>query len=249
LPPNTHVTWSFSTRGMAPEERLAALRGLSEQGTLPIEPLPGCVAEADVRRRTYGNVGILLGRLGGLRQVIAPNAPDFAEEVFLGVSISGVAVVSHRGREMTRESGGAVLLSRPEAGFISSRPMPGLFLGLRAPRRSLAPLVTDLSRDSLWAIPPESHSLRLLIDYVRLISRSEAKEPAGFGHAIATHVLDLIAVERGRRSRRRSRGGGTRRASGASASDQSGHLEPVERRRRVGRSARCPSRRHVPLRP
>jgi AraC-like DNA-binding protein len=199
LPPGTHVAWSFSTRGMLPGERLAALRGLSEQGTLPIEPLPGCVAEVDVCRRTYGNVGVLLGKLGGLRQVITPNAPAFVDEVFLGVTIAGVAVVSHRGREMTSEGGGSVLLSRPEAGFISSRPGLGLFLGLRAPRRSLAPLVTDLDQHSLRTIPGGSHSLRLLTDYVRLVSRSETEEPAGIGQAIATHILDLIALSVGAR--------------------------------------------------
>jgi AraC-like DNA-binding protein len=197
LPPNTHVAWSFSTRGIAPQERLAALRGLSERGTLPIEPLSGCVAEVDVCRRTYGNVGILLGTLGGLRQVVAADARDFADEVFFGVSITGVAVASQRGREMTRASGDAVLFSRPEAGFISSRPRPGLFLGLRAPRRSLAPLVANLDRKSMWAIPGENQFLRLLTDYVRLVSRTETPEPSAFGHAVATHMLDLIALSVG----------------------------------------------------
>lgn len=197
LPPDPHVTWSFSTRGIAPDERLAALRRLSERGTLPIEPLPGCVAEVNVCRRTYGNVGILLGTLGGLRQVVAANVPDFADEVFLGVNIAGGAVVSHRGSELTRASGDAVLFSRPEAGFISSRPRPGLFLGLRAPRRALAPLVTNFDRASMWAIPSHNPPLRLLTDYVRLVSRNEAPESSGFGHAIATHILDLIALSVG----------------------------------------------------
>jgi AraC-like DNA-binding protein len=197
LPPGTHLTWSFSTRGMFAEERLAALRGLSERGTLPIEPLPGCVAEVEVCRRTYGNVGILLGTLGGARQVVAANVPDFADEVFLGVNITGTAVVSHRGRELRRASGDAVLFSRPEAGFVSSRPKPSSFLGLRAPRASLAPLVANLNRASMWPIPGQSQSLRLLTDYVRLVSRNETLESSGFGHAIATHILDLIALSVG----------------------------------------------------
>jgi AraC-like DNA-binding protein len=197
MPRNTHVMWSFSTRGMAPQERSAAVRGLSERGTLPIEPLPGCVAEVDVCRRRYGNVGILLGTLGGLRQVVPANAPEFADEVFLGVNIAGVAVVSHRGRELTRASGDAVLFSRPEAGFISSRPRPSLFLGLRAPRQSLAPLVANFDWASMWAIPSQSPSLRLLTDYVLLVSRSESPETPGFDHAVATHILDLIALSVG----------------------------------------------------
>jgi AraC-like DNA-binding protein len=182
---------------MAPQERRAAVRELSERGTLPIEPLPECVAEVDVCRRRYGNVGILLGTLGGLRQVVPANAPEFADEVFLGVNIAGVAVVSHRGRELTRASGDAVLFSRPEAGFISSRPRASLFLGLRAPRASLAPLVANFDRASMWAIPSQSPSLRLLTDYVLLVSRSECPETPGFDHAVATHILDLIALSVG----------------------------------------------------
>ena len=228
LPPDTHVTWSFSTRGMAPDERLAALRGLSERGTLPIEPLPGCVAEVNVCRRTYGNVAILLGTLGGLRQVVAVNAPDFADEVLLGVNIAGAAVVTHRGRELTRASGDAVLFSRPEAGFISSRPRRGLFLGLRAPRRSLAPLVANFDRASMWAIPNQSQSLRLLTDYIRLVSRRETAGIVWFRSRDCDPYSRPHRVERRRRSGYRSRGGGTRRASGAPASDQGGHLEPVE---------------------
>ncbi|MBV8103355.1 MAG: helix-turn-helix transcriptional regulator [Hyphomicrobiales bacterium] len=197
LPPGAHLTWSFSTRGMAPEERLAALKGLSERGTLPIEPLPGRLPEVNVRRRTYGNVGILLGTLGGASQVVAANVPDFADEVFLGVNITGAAVVSHRGRELTRASGDGVLFLRPEAGFISSRPKPSLFLGVRAPRGSLAPLVANLDRPSMWAIPGQSRCLRLLTDYIRLVSRRETADSSDFGHAIATHILDLIALSVG----------------------------------------------------
>jgi AraC-like DNA-binding protein len=187
----------FLDAGNGAEARLAALRGLSERGTLPLEPLPGCVAQVDVCRRTFGNVGILLGTLGGLSQVVAANVPEFADEVLLGVNITGVAVVSHRGRELTRASGDAVLFSRPEAGFISSRPWPSLFLGLRAPRQSLAPLVANLDRASMWPIPSQSPSVRLLTDYVRLLSRSECPESFGLAHAVATHILDLVALSVG----------------------------------------------------
>ena len=197
LPPNTRVMWSFSTQGMAPKERLSALRGLSERGTLPIEPLPDCDAEIDVRRCTFGSLGVLLGTVGGLSQVVAPNAPAFADEVFFGVNIAGIVLVSHRGRELTQASGDAVLFSRPEAGFVSSRPASSIFLGIRAPRRSLAPLVANLDRASMWTIPGQSPSLRLLTHYVQLVCRDEREESPTLDHAIATHILDLIALSVG----------------------------------------------------
>jgi hypothetical protein len=79
LPPYDHLPWSFSTRGMTPEARAVALRNLHERGTLPIEPLPGCVAQAEISRWAFGNVGVVLGKLGGLRQVVPPHAREFRD--------------------------------------------------------------------------------------------------------------------------------------------------------------------------
>lgn len=197
LPPNSHLMWSFSTAGMAPEARVAALRALSDRGTLPIGPLPGCNPQVEIARLSYEDVGILSGTLGGLRQVVPPNAQCFANEVFLGVNIAGAAVVRHRGSELTLEGGEGVLFSSAEAGFISSRPRPSQFLGLRLPRRSLAPLVANLERASMWQIPRQNQSLRLLADYVRLLVRRNNPESDVVGHAIASHILDLVALSIG----------------------------------------------------
>jgi hypothetical protein len=103
---------------MAPEARIVALRGLQERGTLPIEPLPGSVAQAEISRCALGNVGVLLGKLGGLRQVVPPHAREFRDKVFLGVNISGMAVASQGGREHTLRAGDAVLFSNAEAGCL-----------------------------------------------------------------------------------------------------------------------------------
>jgi AraC-like DNA-binding protein len=182
---------------MSPDRRAAALRVLSERGTLPIEPLPGCDAHVDVGRWAYGNVGILLGVLGGLRQVVAPNVLGFVDEAFLGVNIAGLAVVHHRGQELALQSGDAVLFASGEAGFTSSRPSPSRFLGLRLPRRALAPLVAKLDQASMRLIRGQSSPLRLLVDYVRLLSFRENPGSPDFGHAISTHILDLIALSVG----------------------------------------------------
>ena len=128
LPPGDHLLWSFSTRGMAPEARVVALRGLRERGTLPIEPLPGSVAQAEISRWAFGDIGIVSGKLGGLRQVVPPQAREYRDEVFLGVNIAGAAVASQRGQEVILQTGDAVLFSNAEIGFTSSRPRPSQFL-------------------------------------------------------------------------------------------------------------------------
>jgi AraC-like DNA-binding protein len=198
-PPDDHLLWSVSTRGMAPEVRVAALRRLHEWGTLPIEPLPGCVAQADISRWAFGDVGVVLGKLGGLRQVVPPHAREFRDEVFLGVNIAGMAVASQRGQEHILQTGDGVLFSRPDAGFTSSRPRSSQFLGLRLPYRSLAPFVSDLDRDPMRLIPGQTHSLRLLVDYLCLLGSSPPLRSTELDRAISTHILDLIALSVGAR--------------------------------------------------
>jgi AraC-like DNA-binding protein len=195
--PDGHLLWSFSTRGMALEARIAALRNLREWGTLPIEPLPGWVAQAEISRWTFGNVGVILGELGGLRQVVPAHAREFRDEVFFGVNIAGMAVASQGGREVTVKAGEAVLFSSAETGFTSSRPRSSRFLGLRLPHRTLAPLVPNLDRHSMRLIPGQTQSLRLLVDYLCLLGSRQLPGSADLDRAISTHILDLIALSVG----------------------------------------------------
>ncbi|MBV8441341.1 MAG: AraC family transcriptional regulator [Hyphomicrobiales bacterium] len=197
LPADSRLPWRFSTRGMAPDAREAALRALSERGSLPMEPLPACVVEADITARAYGNVAVLFGVLGGLRQVVSPRVQGFADEVFLGVNVAGHAVIRHRSRELALTDGDGVLFSDAEAGFVSIRTRPSRFLGVRLPRRALAPLVANLDQASMWAIPGESRSLRLLVDYVGLLARGGDSQTPALDHAVSTHILDLLALSVG----------------------------------------------------
>jgi AraC-like DNA-binding protein len=121
----------------------------------------------------------------------------FIDEAFLGVNIAGLAVVHHRGQELTLQSGDAVLFASGEAGFTSSRPRPSRFLGLRLPRRALVPLVANLDQASMRLIRGQNCPLRLLVDYVRLLSRLENRGSPDFGHAISSHILDLVALSVG----------------------------------------------------
>lgn len=199
LPPGDHLLRSFSTRGMVPEARVVALRALQELGMLPIEPLPGRIAQAEISRWVLGNVGVVLGKLGGLRQVVRPHAREFRDEIFLGVNIAGMAVASQAGQEHTLQAGDAVLFSSAEAGFTSSRPRSSQFLGLRLPHRALAPFVPNLDRDSMRLIPGQTHSLRLLVDYLCRLGSSQVPRSTELDHAISTHILDLIALSVGAR--------------------------------------------------
>jgi AraC-like DNA-binding protein len=188
---------SFSTCGMTPEARFTALRDLHAGGTLPIEPLAGYVPHVEITRWVFGDVAIVSGKLGGLRQVVPPHAREYRDEVFLGVNIAGMAVVSQGGHDLTPRAGDAILFSNADAGFTSSRPRPSRFLGVRLPRSRLAPLVSNLDREVMRHIPGNTASLQLMIAYLRLLGAQQALNSIGLRRAISTHIIDLIALSVG----------------------------------------------------
>ena len=182
-----------------------ALRDLHARGTLPIEPLGGCVAQVEISRWAFGDVGIVLGKLGGLRQVVPPHASEYRDEVFLGVNIAGMAVASQGGQELSPRTGDAVLFSSAEAGFTSSRPRPSQFLGLRLPHR-IACATGPRSRPGVDAADTELHPLFAIDGRLSLLARFETGPEIGW-----TRPCHLNAYSRPHRSERRCasrRGGG-----------------------------------------
>jgi AraC-like DNA-binding protein len=196
LPP-APATWSFSTDGLPPRDRAAALHALRERGILPLEPLPGCVPQADITKRILPGVGILSGTLGGLRQIGAANDREIGEDVLLGVNLAGVSTARQRGQEVTLRRGEAILVSCTEGGLAMHRPTLSHFLGVRLPHKSLAPLAANLDDATMRMIPAGNGSLRLLTNYVGCLGPAQISDSAELGHAIAAHILDLIALSIG----------------------------------------------------
>ena len=191
------LQWSFSTRGMTPEASVAALRGLHERGTLPVEPLSGCAAHAEVTKRSLGSVATLYGELGGLRQFVPRHAERYRGDVYLGVNVAGAAVASQDGRQLTLQAGDAVLFPIPEAGFALSSPRSSRFLGLRLPHRLLRPFARGLDREPMQLIQGQTHALRFLVDYVCRLASMGSPGSAELGRAIETHIVDLVALSVG----------------------------------------------------
>jgi AraC-like DNA-binding protein len=205
--------WSFSTRGMAPALHAPAFGALRELGVLPFEPLADHAPEAEIVMRRFGEIGVVMGTLGGLRQVVPPKANEFSGDVFLGVNISGLAIARHRGQEHVMQNGAGVLFSDVETGFTSTRPRSSRFLGLRLPRRKLSSLVPHLDRSSMHVITGESASLRLLVEYLRCLSAPIAQGSSGVDRAVGAHILDLIALSLGQSPESSAASGGGLRAA------------------------------------
>jgi hypothetical protein len=191
------ATWSFSTDGLPPRDRAQALHGLRERGILPLEPLPGLLAEAEIAKWNLPGIRVLSGTLGGVRQIASPHDPGVSDDAFLGMHLAGESAVRHLGRELTLRSGEAVLFSCADRGFTAHRPVPVQFLGIRLLRRDLAPLAPNLDDPVMRLIPRQTDSLRLLATYLRCIGAGQRPISPELGHAVAAHVLDLIALSVG----------------------------------------------------
>lgn len=185
----------FSTGGVPMGERRKAVRELRDRGILPIEPLPDRAVHVDIAKRFLPGLGILSGTLSGLRQEGTPHSGN--DDLFFGVNLAGHESVTQRGREITPGDGDAFLLNVAAGTFTISRPKLTQFLGLRVPRKAIAPLVQELTDDRLRVIPRTTASLKLLLAYLGgLLNSSLLAAPEG-ARVVVTHVHDLIALSLG----------------------------------------------------
>jgi AraC-like DNA-binding protein len=185
------ATWSFSTSKLSPRERAAAVLGLRERGILPLEPLADRIPHVDVLKWGMEGAAVLLGTLGGLRQIGRPNDPNVGDEAFLGV---GANIVHLGRRELMLESCDGILFSSMEEGFVANRPTPVSFLGLRLPRKMLTPIAANLDDAAVRVIAGRSNALRLLATYIRSLDPEEISDTPELGRAVATHIHDLVAL-------------------------------------------------------
>ena len=190
----------FSSDDLPPRERLKAMRELQERGILPLEPLPACPVHVQIAKLFLPGVGILSGKLCGLKQTGARDAVDERDDIFLGVNLAGISTATQRGREVVLRDGDAVLLSCAGDGFTISRPTPVHFVGFRVPRQALASTVPDLEDPPIRLISGKSAPLRLLTSYIGAIgSDGPTLEPRELRLAVVTHIHDLIALSIGAR--------------------------------------------------
>ena len=173
----------FANRSMIQRAEDRPLRGMplvyeAESMTLPgLRMLSGVMGPGSTERR---------------RDHLEPDCDDYALTIVEGSarrSISG-------GRELIIESGEA-LLRAPTDCYSASNPEPAHFLFLQVPRSALSalagPLENVLNRPIRGNPPP----LRLLRRYLGEILEENLCATPELGHAIVTHVHDLIVLTLG----------------------------------------------------
>jgi AraC-like DNA-binding protein len=175
-------------------ERRTAVGELRERGILPIEPLRDAHFSVVITKCFLPGAGIRAGTLCGLRQGGSPLAADAGDELFLGINLAGRSIAQQCGRELAFGDGEAALLSLAAGAFSIVRPTAAQFVGLRVPRKAIAPMVPDLDGRIMRVVPAAAPALQLLTSYVRAIADNRALGPSEMPRLLATHLHDLIAL-------------------------------------------------------
>jgi AraC-like DNA-binding protein len=136
------------------------------------------------------------GTPGGVRQAARPGGvtASGAEDLFLGVNLSGYSTAQQRGHELTLRDGDAVLATRGLTGFTVTRPTLVRFVGFRVPRETIAPLVHGLDDGPIRLIPRGTESLNLLIAYANAFADEQSALTPDLQLLVTTHIQDLIAA-------------------------------------------------------
>jgi AraC-like DNA-binding protein len=181
------IDFQFSSENLPPQHRRDAIRGLRERGMLPLEPLEE-TASASIVKRFLRGASILTGTLSGLRQ----DGTLAGDDLFFGVNVKGRSVVIQKEREIEFGDGDGILLSCAEAPFSIVRPTAAEFIGIRAPRTAIAPLIHGFD-DHMRHIAGTKALLALLTSYVKAIPEILAETPDSSA-VVTKHLYDLIAL-------------------------------------------------------
>jgi len=194
---NTVRSFRFATDDLPEPQRASALLGLRERGLLPLEPLPGFAVHASISKLFFPGIGILSGTLSGLRQGGTRQTQGADDELFFAVNLTGRSTASQGQRELSFGEGQALLLSGADGFFGVLRPTPVRFLGLRLPRRLLAPLARGLDDSTMRVIPAATEPLRLLTGYISVIADNRDGIPTETASTVAAHLHELVALSLG----------------------------------------------------
>jgi AraC-like DNA-binding protein len=204
--PNLCATLRFSTAGLPEPARIQAVRELhvSERAILsgnlepiePLEPLPGCLLDVDLTKRTVPGLAVVAGEFCGLRHAICRRgAPaNGGDDLFLVANVRGRCTVRQRDRELQIEDGEAFLATRDETTIAIMRPTPTFWVGCRVPREPVALLLGRLGDTPISAVSRDTEALRLFISYASAIAGALPLATAELQRLAACHVQDLLAA-------------------------------------------------------
>jgi len=117
---------------------------------------------------------------------------DGDDAVVLLVSERGTLAASERGRDVSLKSGHATLLLHAEPSAVTHAQIR--FQGLIVPRAPVAALVTAVEDAAMRPVARSNAGLRLLMSYLKTISRDAVVQQPDLRALAVSHVHDLVAM-------------------------------------------------------
>lgn len=189
------VSARFSSNAMPEPDRLAIWHDLIGRMLLhiDIEPLPGVPLDIEAALNELPNLRLMACTSAGSRferklNTIADGNDDFG----LIVNLGGTAVVSQRRQEVELQAGEAIPIASVDPGAFTH--LQSRFISLTVPSGVLAPLLTNGEDSFMRRIPADNEVLRLLTDYLRVLSDCSEIASPQLAHMVAVHVHDLISL-------------------------------------------------------
>ena len=183
----------FSTRGVPGANRSRALHELSEQGLLPVVPLPGRDPHADLVKWRLPGASVLSGSFAGVRQHGGPAAAG-RDELFFGINRSGRSLARQQGRELTVGAGDAVFIDPGGGAFDVVRPEACQLIGIRLPRHAVPPGTAGRAGPPLRLVPARTPALDLLTRYLGSVLGGPEPASVRLADALAGHLAELIEL-------------------------------------------------------
>ncbi len=152
---DTRASFRFSTDDLPEPIRAKAVRELYEHAQVPgkiepLEPLPGSSVHVEIAKLTLPSLGIMAGKLVGVRQAARSRGAVSAgeDDLLLAVNLRGRSSVQQNDRALILEEGDAVLAPRGCNGFTITRATPVRFMGFRVPRPAIAALAARVDAEA-----------------------------------------------------------------------------------------------------
>jgi len=191
---SSFVRFSTDRRGRDPAR---ALRELNEREVVfRLDPLAGRPIHADILVHARPEARILSAALSGVSHGAGPEprAGGADDELLLASTLSGRSILRQSGREITLADGDGVILRRSDGPFTLTHPDRVRFLGLRIPRRAIAPLVTRVDDAVMRRIPGGAGPLGLLAAYLDAVVNHRLLDAPDEQATVVRHVHDLVAL-------------------------------------------------------
>jgi AraC-like DNA-binding protein len=193
LQPRKIIDFRFSTADWIERDRLAIFREQIGRMIVKLDPEPlidgAFHAEANVRE--LPGLGTGSWSCTNLKIARPRELLDGNDDFILTIIKSGTLNASQYGREIKLGPSEAVLMSSAEAGNMAIPMSPTRFMGLRLPRKALAPLVSNPDDVLMRALPSNTEALRLLAFYLRKLDDGYRLSTPGLLDAVVTHLIDL----------------------------------------------------------